>query len=474
MSEEAEPTAGYYIGITVLIALGKFIFGVDFGAMNVALAAIGRDLHVDPAVLPWVIATYSLSYAGFLVVGGRAADAYGRRRFCILGFLLFGTGLVLAMLSGNVWMLIAARALEGIGSALFIPASFSLINVLLPDGPLRRRAFSVFGATQGLAMILGLFGGGVVTTMFGWRGVFVISMPLVVCAILLAGFLIPPHRRASETRSLDVGGAVLIASVAVLALTALSAMGKLGWMSHLGLGLMAGSMVALGLFLGLERVVRDPLVPPSLYAYPNFIGAGVASVGAMATTGCCFALLNLFMQRVLHFTAMQSGLGMLPYAFAVIVSGQLLGSVMARFPLRNAILTGFVVLVAGTLLFAAVSAQGGYGFNLIAGSVCAGVGGTLSAMVLLALGTASVPATSQGVVTGVLVTFQQIGLALGVTVGVAAVTAAAKSGASPSAAFQHGFLAAAAMALAGLICTVLLTRRSATAANLEIASVEPI
>jgi MFS family permease len=462
MTEVAKPNAGYYAGITALIALGKFIFGVDFGATNVALATIGRDLHIDPAVLPWVVATYSLTYAGFLVLGGRAADTFGRRRFCILGFALFCAGLVLAMFAANVWMLIAARAVEGFGSALFIPASFSLINVLLPDGPLRHRAFSVFGATQGLAMILGLFGGGILTTTFGWRSVFVISLPLVLGAVVLAWRLIPAHLPSAEKRSVDVGGAVLITAAAVLALTSLSVMGKFGWMSVRGLGLLGGSAVSLAVFLMLERKLRDPLMSPALYSYANFIGSGIASVGAMAATGCCFALLNLFMQRVLHFTAMRSGVGMLPYAFAVIVSGQLLGHSMAKYSLRNAILAGFTVFTVGTLVFATVSADQGYGAALVVGSILAGFGGTFSAMILLALGTASVPVASQGVVTGVLVTFQQIGLALGITVGIAVISAAAKAGDSPVAAFHQGFLAAAAMTAVGLVCTLVLTQNRAS------------
>lgn len=468
-----ERSAGYYIGITALIALGKFIFGVDFGAMNVALATIGRELHVDPAVLPWVIASYSLAYAGFLVVGGRAADTFGRRRFCVLGFVLFGAGLLLAMSATNVWMLIAARALEGFASALFIPASFSLINVILPDGPLRRRAFSVFGATQGLAMILGLFGGGIVTTTFGWRAIFVICLPLVAVAILLAWRLIPAHSRSLEKRSLDMGGAILITAVAVLALTAISAMGKFGWTSIQGVGLLAAAVVTLGIFLLLERLLHDPLVPPSFYRYPNFVGSAVASMGAMAPTGCCFALLNLFMQRVLHFTALQSGLGMLPYAFTVILCGHLLGFAMARYPLRNTVLTGFGLFIVATLVFGTISAAGGYGVGLVAGSVLAGIAGTLSAMVLLALGTADVPPSSQGVVTGVLVTFQQIGLALGITVGIGAVAAAAKLGDSPTVAFHHGFLAATAMSVAGLLCTILLTQKTNAAAAFNVDLAEP-
>ncbi len=203
MSKADKSNARYFAGIIALVALGKFIYGVDFGMMNVALATISTDLHVDPVILPWIVAVYSLSYAGFLVLGGRAADTFGRRRFCIFGLCLFGLGLFTATFAANVWVLIMARALEGIGSAFFIPASFSLMNVVLPDGPVRHRGFAVFGATQGLAMVLGLGGGGIVTTAFGWRAVFFINIPLVIAAIVLAWRLIPAHEVSEERHTVD-------------------------------------------------------------------------------------------------------------------------------------------------------------------------------------------------------------------------------------------------------------------------------
>jgi DHA2 family methylenomycin A resistance protein-like MFS transporter len=459
MSKADEPDARYFAGIIALVALGKFIFGVDFGMMNVALATISTDLHVDPVILPWIVASYSLSYAGFLVLGGRAADTFGRRRFCIFGLCLFGLGLLTGIFAANVWVLITARVLEGIGSAFFIPASFSLMNVLLPDGPVRHRGFAVFGATQGLAMVLGLGGGGIVTTAFGWRAVFLISVPLVITAIVLAWRLIPAHEESEERHTVDVGGAILITAMVVLSLSALSAVGRYGWRSAQGPALLGASALALAAFLVLERHVREPLVPPTIYRYANFIGASFSNITVMAATGGLFVLLNLFMQRFLHFSAMQSGLGMMPYAVAVIVTGHFLRPVMAKFPLRRAILTGFSILLVAPLLFAAASPERGYAYNLVPGMLVAGLGGTLSAVLLMALGTAAVDAPKQGVATGVLITCQQIGLALGVSVALTVLTASSRGGDQIITAFRHGFLSAAVMAGAGLICMLVFTRR---------------
>jgi DHA2 family methylenomycin A resistance protein-like MFS transporter len=461
MNMPIKPDARYYAGIIALVALGKFIFGVDFGMMNVALATISTDLRVDPVILPWIVSTYSLSYAGFLVLGGRAADTFGRRRFCIFGLCLFGLGLLVAISAANVWTLIAARALEGIGSSFFIPASFSLMNVLLPEGAVRHRGFAVFGASQGLAMVLGLGGGGIVTTAFGWRAVFLINLPLVIAAIVLAWRLIPVHEDSAEKHTVDVGGAILITAMVILALSALSAIARYGLGSPQGPILFGASALALGGFLLLERSVREPLVPPTIYRYANFIGANIANIATMAATGALFVLLNLFMQRMLHFSARQSGLGMMPYAIAVIVTGHYLRPIMGRFPLRRAIAIGFSILLVAPLLFAAASPDRGYAYSLIPGMLIAGLGGTLSAVLLMALGTAAVHAPKQGVATGVLITCQQIGLALGVSVALTVLSASRGGAGLTIAAFRHSFVAASVMAGAGLLCMLVLTYRRA-------------
>jgi DHA2 family methylenomycin A resistance protein-like MFS transporter len=458
LSTPIKTEARNYAGIIALVALGKFIFGVDFSMMNVALATISRDLRVDPVVLPWIVSTYSLAYAGFLVLGGRAADTFGRRRFCILGLCLFGLGLLGAISAVNVWMLIAARALEGIGSAFFIPASFSLMNVLLPEGPVRHRGFAVFGATQGLAVVLGLGGGGIVTTAFGWRAIFLISVPLVIAAIVMAWRLIPPHEQSAEKHTVDVGGAVLITVTVTLALSALSAVAKYGWSAVQGPLLLGAAALVLGGFLLLERNVREPLVPPTIYRYLNFIGANIANIATMAAVGGLFVLLNLFMQRMLHFSAKQSGLGMMPYAGAVIVTGHFLRPIMGRFPLRRAISIGFAIALVAPLLFAAASPERGYAYNLVPGMLIAGLGGTLSSVLLMALGTASVDAPKQGVATGVLITCQQIGLALGVSVSLTVLSASTAGGALSMTGFRHSFLATSIISGLGLLCMLAFTR----------------
>ncbi len=470
-----ERTPGFYAGVIALIALCQVIFGTDFCAVNVALASIVRDMHITPALTSWVVATYSLAYAGFLVLGGRAADSYGRRRFCLIGLYLFGAGTLMAAAAPNVWVLIAGRALEGLGSAFLIPTSFSLMNVLLPDGPVRHRAFAVFSATQGVAMTLGLCVGGMLTTQVGWRSVFLLTLPLIVAGIILSWRFIPPLEKREKSASLDIGGAVLITVGIGVLLIALSMMGEYGWLSRQGLETLAAAIGLLFLFFLLERRLREPLVDFSTFRFANLLGADVASVGIMATTGGVFVLLNMFMQRELHFSAMMSGLGMLPYAVAVMIGGRLVGHGMARFPLRQCILAGFVVFILATILFAVVSGTGSYGLTLAPVMVIAGLGSTVATVLLMAFSVAAVPAERQGVATGVLITFQQIGLALGVSLALTVMSASLKQGTPLVLSLHQAFFATTATAVFGFLCTIFFTRRATVSVGqIAIAPVEAV
>jgi MFS family permease len=463
--------ANSYTGAIVLIAMGTFLFNEDFCSMSVALATITRDLRVSPELVPWIISTSSLAFAGFLVLGGRASDNFGRRRFCIIGLVLFGTGLLLFASAVNVWMLLAARALEGLGSAFFIPATFSLMNVLLPEGPVRHRAFAIYNAGGAAALLLGFGGSGMITTLLGWRFVFLANFPLVVIAILLAWRVIPQQEKTNSAPGIDVGGAVLITAAAILALTALSAMGKYGWRSLQGLGLFGGAVLVASVFLLLESRLKNPLVPPSTYRYENFLGVTLATGCNMAMTACSLVLLNLFMQHVLNFTAEMSGFGMLPFAVGTIAASHFIQRGMSKYPMRLTIMLGFAVFSIGHLLLATASAGRGYGLNLVPGVCLAGLGTPCALVLLMALGTANIPRQVQGVASGMMMTIQQVGVALGLSVGITVVNSSIKAGNTVIGAFHHGFLAAATISFIGLLCTLFFTRGlKKTTATSEVAS----
>lgn len=426
--------------------------------MSVALATIARDLEVDATLLPWIISISSLTFAGFLVLGGRASDNFGRRRVCIVGLALFGTGLLLLATATNVWMVLAARALEGFGSAFFVPTSFSLMNVSLPSGPVRHRAFSVYNVGSASALILGFGGSGIITTLLGWRFVFLANFPLVIIAFLLAWRVIPSDDWSNPAQEIDIGGAVLITAAAVLALTALSAMGKYGWLSLQGFGLLGGAVLVALAFLLLESRLRKPLVPPSIYGHTNFLGATLATACNMAMTACSLVLLNLFLQHVFNFSAAMSGFGMLPFALGTSVASHFIHSGMSKYPMRLTIMLGFAVFGVGLLLLVMTSAGRGYGLNLVPGECLAGLGTAIALVLLMALGTAHIPRQDQGVASGMMMTIQQVGVALGLSIGITVVSSSIRAGNTAIMAFHHGFLAAAAFSLFGLLTTLFCTQ----------------
>lgn len=445
----------FHTGVIALIALGQFIIATDFCISNIALASIGRSLGAAPEILSWVVTVFSLTYGGFLILGGRVADLFGHRAVCILGLALFGGGSLLAALSPTMPVLIAARAVEGLGGALLTPTTFSLINVALPEGPVRHRAYSVFGVTQGLSYILGLYLGGALVTYFGWRSAFLLNGPAIVAAILLAWQQLPPRDRLAHRPDIDFPGAILITAGMGSIMFALSTIGKLGFGAPQGQVALAGGITLLFFLAVVETKVAQPLVPASFFRYPNAISANLSCIALIAGASSVFVLLPLFLQRVFHFEPVTSGLAMLPYSAAVIAGGQFAGMAMARFSLQQCIGGGVLLFVAGVIAFGFAPAnESGFAFVVLPGMLLSAFGATAASLAVMALSTSSASAQDQGLASAVLMTCQQIGVAFGVSV-VFAVLAMSSGEATAAGAFRSAFFAAAAFAFAALVAILL-------------------
>ncbi|MGA9794680.1 MAG: MFS transporter [Rhizomicrobium sp.] len=453
---------GSYASITALIALGQFIIATDFCVSNIALASIGHGLGAAPDVLSWVVTVFSLTYGGGLILGGRIADLFGHRAICILGLALFAAGSLLAALSPDITVLIGARAVEGLGGALLTPTTFSLINVALPEGAVRHRAYSVFGVTQGVSYILGLYLGGALVSYFGWRSCFLLNGPAIAAAMLLAWQQLPPRDALAPRPSIDFGGAILITAGMGLVMFALSALSKFGFAAPQGLAALGGGVAMLAALAVLETRIAQPLVPPAVFRYPNATGANIACAALLAGASSVFVLLPLFLQRGFHFQAVTSGLAMLPYCAAVIAGGQCAGMAMARVSLRQCIAGGVVLFVAGVAGFCfAPQTLSGFAFVMLPAMILAAFGATVASLAVMALSTGSVAPRDQGIASAVLMTCQQIGVALGVSVVFAVMTVA--GAAAPDAflgAFRAAFLTAGGFALLSLAAIFLLTRRA--------------
>ena len=445
-----------YAAVIGLIALGQIIVATDFCVTSVALPSIDRSLAMGPNLLPWVATVFSLFYAGTLIICGRLADLFGHRRVCLLGLLLFGVGSLGTAAAPTIPLLIASRAIEGLGAACVTPTSFSLINVLLPAGPVRNRAFSVFGVTQGVSYIASLYGGGLLVTTLGWRSAFLLNLPALTLAAVLAWRVIPRRDNLSVKVQLDVFGAMLITSGTGVLLLALSIMSRSGWMSTAGLGTLAGGLVLLILLCVVEGRQPSPLIPPSLFRHHGVAGANLGTILMVAPAASVFVLLSLFMQRVLHFSAVMAGVGMLPQTLAVMAGGQLVGHSMSRVPLRRSVLAGAVVFLFGVFLIALSPRTWGYAGALVPAMIATGLGSTVANLTLMAISTASVPRDDQNLASAVLMTSQQIGVALGISVSFAVLASGMSIGSIIS--FRFAFLAAAVLAALSLVPSFLLTR----------------
>jgi DHA2 family methylenomycin A resistance protein-like MFS transporter len=448
--------------VILLVGLTQLIITTDFSIIAVALPSIGQHLHIPPESLSWVISASALTFGGFLILAGRAADILGQRRCLLVGLAMFGAGSLAVSMSTDLPMLIGARALQGLGGAILTPANFSLINTLVPEGAPRRQALGVFGIMQGLSLVIGLLIGGAMTTHFGWRSVFLLNPPIAALAMLLTFRAVPPARAvAADDRVIDWLGAGLIMAGMGLMLSAVSLMGRQGWTAPLPLGLLAAGLAAFGLFFLAESRARAPLAPLSIFGRRNFAPANFILLLHLAGVGGVFVLTSLYMQTGLKLSAMQSGLGMMPYAAAVMLAGQTVAPIMARAPHRVIVIGGFGLYALGLTLLALLCGQSNYWIALALGSVVCGFGSTTSFMALMAEATADVPATQQGAASAILFTAQQIGVPLGATVALSVLGAAgAASSGLGMHPFRDGYLAVAAIIGLGLAISLLALRRT--------------
>jgi MFS family permease len=459
------PEGGGYWGLILVVSAVQLLTTSDFASLAVMTPSIGRSLALSPETLTWVAASNTLAFASLLIVGGRLADMFGRRACCLFGLALFALGALLSGWAPNVGVLVCGRVLQGISCAVLSPANFSLLNTELPEGPIRNRAFGVFSVAQGLALIVGYAVGGGLTTAFGWRSVYLLAAVFAATILIFAFRHIPRTPPAPGERRIDLIGAALVTLGAGLFVAAPPLLGRYGWASAPFAGAVGGGILALVLLFLVETRMTEPLISPALFKIPNVVGANLAMLCALAAGGALFFLPNLYMQQALHFSAMQSGLGMLPQAAVAIGSGAIVTFLMNRFSIRLNLMVGPATLVIGLLLFALAANGGGYLTSVLPPLLVAACGSFLAVMIMMIGATASAPDELQGAASALAFTTMQIGMALGVSIALTIVAAGHAHGEAASLAVRHGYLAAAALAAAGLGLIMLLIKPSASSAH---------
>jgi EmrB/QacA subfamily drug resistance transporter len=444
-----------------LLASTQFVLILDAAIVGVALPSIGSDLDFAREDLSWVANAYTLMFGGFLLLGGRIADLVGRRRMFMAGLVLFTIASLLGGLAQSALWLVLARAAQGLGAALISPAALSLVMTLFTEGSERNKALGVWGAVAGSGGAAGVILGGVLTEWLGWEAVLYVNVPIGLAAAFLAPRLLPEGREAAGTRSFDVAGAVTVTAGLAMLVYALVDANDAGWGSAQTLGLAAAALILLAVFVSIELRTPRPLAPLAIFRNRALRGANIVSIAMTMAFFPMFFFLTFYAQYVLGYEPIEAGFAQLPIALSIIVFAGVASQVVTRAGYKTTILIGLLVAAAGLLWFAQVSAGGSFLADILGPSLVAGFGLAFAFVAATIAATSGVSGEQAGLASGLVNTSQQIGGALGLAVLVALSTARtdAVDASQPVAlaeGYQAGFLGGAALALLGVLLTLLL------------------
>src|SRR4051794_1631419 len=399
-----------------LLCAVAFLDFIDATIVNVALPSIRRDLGVSLSTLVWIPSGYLLTYGGFMLLGGRAADLLGRRRILVTGTVVFALASLTGGLAGSTGLLIAARLVQGVGAAMMLPAALSVLTTTFTDGPDRNVALGAWGAVAGLASAVGALAGGALVDGPGWRWVLWVNLPVCVLVLGATFRLIAGDRRRARRAEFDARGAVLATSGMLLLTYALVKAPDVGWGAARTLAELGGALVLLAAFVVNERVGRHPLLPLSIFRLPGLAAADVTQLVGVAGFIAMFFFVTLYMQNVLGWSPLRTGVAYLPVCLGVIVTSGLTSQLVPRVGTRPVIVTGALVAAAGVLLLSGVPVDGSYAADLLPGLVIMSLGLGAVFVGVTTAANAGVPPRWAGLAAALLNASQQVGGALGLAV----------------------------------------------------------
>ncbi len=444
--------------ILAVLAFAMLIVSLDQYIVVVALPEIGRALGYSDQTLQSVISAYAVTSAGFLLLGGRAADLLGRRRILVAGLSLYAGGSLIGALASAPQMLLGARAIQGLGGALVFPATLSLVNTSFAEGRARNRAVAVWGGSGAAGLVIGVLLGGFLTELFGWEAVFFVNVPLAGFAAVLALRLIPADERRSANRSFDLPGAISATAGITLVVFALVQGPQLGWTSP---QILAAAVLGACALIGLTAIewrTHDPLVPPRLLGNRNLGTAVVIAFFFWATFGSALYFLTLYLQDVNGFDALETGLGFLLPTAVVLGGSAVAGHLATRLGLRSTLVGALAIGAVGALaLGVAMSAHSSYA-GLVPGLIGISIGdGIAFTTMFIAAGT-GVSDSEQGIASGIVSMSTSIGAAVGLAVLVLVANAddVGLEDAASRLATADGLGRAMYVIAAGIVCTALI------------------
>jgi EmrB/QacA subfamily drug resistance transporter len=488
LSAAADSGRRRWAALAVLVA-AQFMVVLDVAIVNVALPTIKDDLHFSQEGLQWVITAYAILFGGVLLLGGRLADLLGRRRMFLLGLTIFT---VSSLLDGFAWSessLIGFRALQGLGAALLAPAALSILTTTFAEGRERNLALGIWGAASGSGGAAGVLLGGALTSALNWSWIFFINIPVGVVVFALSPWLLRESRAQLNHRHFDIPGAASITGGLMVLVYALTRATQHGWGTPETIGLLAASAALILGFVGIELRSPAPILPLRIFRLRTLSASNITALLLGSAVFSQFFLLTLYMQQVLHYSAIKTGVAYIALTLTIIAFSGVSQAIVTRVGIRRVLPLGMALTTAGLVLYAQVPVEGHYFWNLFPAFLLSGVGLAL-AFVPMSIGAlTSVRASDAGVASGLLNTSQQVGGAIGVAIATTVATTLTTSyvrghagttelgGAALTHGFQVAFYVLAGIAgLAAVLSALLLESRPAApeAEVVEVGGLVPV
>ncbi len=448
--------------VLVIICLAQFMVVLDATIVNVALPHIKLALGFTNASLQWIINAYTLVFAGFLLLGGRAGDLLGRKRLFLVGLVIFTSASLLNGLASSSGMLIGFRALQGLGAALISPAALSIVSTTFAEGKERARALGVWAAIAIGGSAFGLVLGGWLTQAFSWRWIFFVNVPVGILAFLAALRLVPESKDEHAHRGYDLGGAVTVTGGLMVLVYAIVTGQTHGWTSATTLGGFLVAAALLSAFVALELRAAEPLVRLSIFRVRSLLTANLAMFLAFSGMFAMFYFNTLYIQEVLGFHPLKAGLSFLPFTAGIMVSAGIASNLAPRIGVRPIAVVGMVLTIGGMLLFARMPLGGSYASDVLPGMLLGALGMGAIFMPLTLMATTGLENEDQGLASGLFNTSQQVGGALGLAI-LTTIAASRQHGSFTASAIVHGshygFAGGAFFVAGGLVVMVALLRK---------------
>lgn len=401
--------------ILFLLALTQFLVVLDGAITNVALPAIQEALNFNDSQLTWVVTAYALTFGGFLMLGGRAADLYGRRKVLIIGIVGFALSSLVIGLAQNDIMLILARAAQGVTAALMSPAALSILLTTFKEGPERTRALSVWATVAAGGAAVGVFLGGALTQFVGWEWNFFINVPIGLLVAFGLYKYVPAHVKEEKDKNLDLPGAILVTGGLMLSVYALSHAGEAGW-DGATLGILAIGLALLAGFIFNESKAKHPLMPLSIFKIRSLSAGNLVMVSVGSGMFAMFYFASLYLQNILQYPPAVTGLSFLvmPVVLGIVSTNS--PRFIAKYGFKRVLVVGLTLLAAGVFWMSFAPLEGVYALHILPSLLLMAVGAGLTFVSATIAATSGVPPEESGLASGILNTSQQVGGALGLSI----------------------------------------------------------